>query len=363
MTTPHRPDLQALRREPWWQAMAATPQDPVYHPEGDVAVHTERVVDAVRSDPDVQDLPDPDRSILEWAAVLHDVGKPDTTVEEEDGHITSRGHSRCGEILARRILWERGMDVRARERICRLVRTHMRPGFLVEKADPKAELIYLSHASELRPLTYLARGDTRGRGGESRDALARVDLFEGAAKEAGVWDRPWPFANDVSRFQYFRRPDRNPHYTAHDETWGEVVIMSGLPGAGKDHWLEHERPDLAVVSLDAIRAELGFRPDETPGQVIHAARERAREFLRDRTPFAWNATNLSRDIRRRPLNLAADYGARIRIVHVEATPETLTRQNEARSDRVPAAVIDSLLDKWEFPLPMEAHQVDSVQNR
>ncbi len=32
--------------------------------------------------------------------------------------------------------------------------------------------------------------------------------------------------------------------------------MSGLPGVGKDTWLARSRPELPVVSLDAVREDL-----------------------------------------------------------------------------------------------------------
>lgn len=254
------PDMNALVQEPWWQAMMACPQDPVHHAEGNVAMHTHMVLDALGTDPRVGDLSAIDRSILEWAALLHDVGKPDTT-REVDGQITSRGHSRRGAILARRIMWQRGLPFAFRERVCRLVRFHMRPSFILEHLDPNREMIRLSTLVDIHLLAILARADVRGRISSDRETTeAKIDLFEDLAHELGVWTQPWAFSNPTSRVEFFRRPDRSPHYAAHDESWGEVIVMSGLPGSGKSTWLRNMRPDLPVISLDMVRKGSGSRP-------------------------------------------------------------------------------------------------------
>jgi predicted kinase len=74
--------------------------------------------------------------------------------------------------------------------------------------------------------------------------------------------------------------------------------------------------------------------------------------------FVWNATNLSRQLRRSCVNLFAGYGARVRIVYLEVPAEVLFAQNRQRSAVVPEKVMERLLDRWEIPDRTEAHQVD-----
>jgi predicted kinase len=134
--------------------------------------------------------------------------------------------------------------------------------------------------------------------------------------------------------------------------------MSGLPGAGKDHWLRERAPHLPVVSLDALREEMGVDATDPQGGVVRAARERAREYLRRGEPFAWNGTNVSRRTRVGLIGLLADYRARVRIVYVEAPEAQLRAQNRARPSPVPDQVIDGLLRRWEVPDLTEAHAVE-----
>jgi len=125
--------------------------------------------------------------------------------------------------------------------------------------------------------------------------------------------------------------------------------MSGLPGAGKDTWLARNRPRLPVVSLDAIRDTLEVEATDNQGEVIQTARERCREHLRARRDFAFNATNVTRQMRQRWINLFAEYGARIENVYLEPPLPLILQQNKRRPSCVPEAVILRLLEKLEPP--------------
>ena len=119
-------------------------------------------------------------------------------------------------------------------------------------------------------------------------------------------------------------------------------------------------PGRPVISLDALRAEMDVDPTDPQGPVIERARELAREHLRRAEAFVWNGTNLSRQMRERPIDLFAAYNARVRIVYVEVPEPVLRRQNRSRSQPVPDGVIDRLLSRWEVPDLTEAHRVDWV---
>ena len=91
------------------------------------------------------------------------------------------------------------------------------------------------------------------------------------------------------------------------------------------------------------------------GEVIQLARERCRELLRVGRSFAFNATNLLRQTRRRWIDLFADYDARIEVVYIEPPMRVILDQNARRRRPVPEKVIKELAEKCEPPTVSECH--------
>jgi len=354
-------DWNTLDPLPFIQEMRGCPQHPVRHAEGDVWTHAHMVCEAMVSSPAWRLLGEEDRQLLFTAALLHDVAKPACTRTEANGEITSRGHSWKGAIRARQILWRRGALFSAREQVSALVRHHLVPFYMVEHANTKRLTFEVSQTAHCEFLSMLAEADARGRTCPDPDRLLdHIGYFRDTCAENQVLTEAHEFASDHARFLYFRDPLRQPDSPAHEEFSASVVLMSGLPGAGKDHWISRNMPDEPMVSLDVLRNQLGVSPSDPQGEVLTAAREQARQYLRAGQSFIWNATNLSRQIRNECIRLFADYNAHIKIVYVEVPPARLFAQNRLRKRKVPEGVIDRLLDRWEVPDRMEAHQVEYV---
>ena len=350
----------------WIGAMRGVPQDPQYHAEGDVFVHTRMVAEALIALDEWRALPPEERETLFAAALLHDVAKPACTRVEFDGKITSKRHARQGELLAREMLWLGvGLDVSApfaqREQVARLVRYHGLPLWFLEKPSPERAVMEASQTTRLDRLALLAEVDVRGRiCPDQQELLDRIDLFRAFVQEQQCYSAPRTFASAHSRFQFFHSEGRDPDYAAYDDTRFEVVLLSGLPGAGKDSWIQHHLPDWPLISLDRLRRDLKISPEDSQGPVIQAAKEQAREWMRKQQSFVWNATNVTRLLRSQLIDLFASYHARVRIVYVEAPFDEIIRRNTARSERVPEAVIYNLLRKLEVPDLTEAHVVEYV---
>lgn len=346
----------------WIRSMKGCPQDHLHHAEGDLWIHMRMVCEALAGLADWRSLGEADRELVFTAALLHDVAKPACT-RTENGRITSRGHSVRGAIEARRILWESGADMVAREHVCGLVRYHQMPLHAIERPEPQKTVLRISQQARCDFLAALAKADSLGRICEDQEGLlVKIGLFEELCREHSCLDRPWGFPSPLSRFEYFRREGRDPNYKAHDESRCEVVLMSGLPGSGKDTWLTEFAQGMPVISLDEIRQELGVGPTGNQGSVIHEAKERARVFLRSHTGFAWNATNLTRDRRSQLIDLFTDYHARVRIVHVESPYRMLFERNAGRVRAVPRQAIEEMLDIQEVPDVTEAPMVEWWEN-
>jgi predicted kinase len=217
----------------------------------------------------------------------------------------------------------------------------------------------ISQTARCDLLTLLAKADALGRRCAARsDLLTQVELFREYCLEQDCLLGPRQFPSSHSRFQYFRTAGRDPNYLAHDRAKCRVTIMSGLPGSGKDRWIERHAADLPQISLDKIRGETGAGQTGVQGAaVVQAAREKARAFLRPGKDFVWNATNVSREIRAQIIGLMAAYEARIRVVSVESAFDALFARNQ-RKGAVPRAAVERMLSRWEVPDPAEAQQVE-----
>lgn len=349
------PALEAAHA--WLRRLAGCAQDPEHHGEGDVLVHTRMVCEALVALPAWRALDAEDREVAWLAALLHDVAKPDTTRLELDGKLHARGHSQRGAIAARGLLWRLGAPPSRRERVAAIVRAHQHPFFLVDREDAERRAIALSVSTRCDLLALVAEADARGRvAADVPRILDQIELFRELCRDLGCLEAPFAFPSDHARFRFFWH-DGDPRHAPFERFRGEITVMSGLPGAGKDAWLARNAPGLPVVSLDELRDELGVDPEDAQGAVVAAAREEGREHLRAGWSFAWSATNLSTSLRSQVIRLAADYGARVRVVHVEAPYEVLLRQNRSRARVVPERVIHRLVDRWEAPDASEAHEL------
>ena len=151
------------------KALIDVPQDPEWHPEGDVFVHTGLTVDRARQL--IDDLPFPRQVTVMLAALCHDFGKPATTAFV-DGRMRSREHEEAGvepteNFLARlNIHTLDGYDVRAQ--VIALVRDHLKPGEFYKKRDEVGDGAFrrLARKCELDLLYRVAKADSLGRNAE-----------------------------------------------------------------------------------------------------------------------------------------------------------------------------------------------------
>jgi predicted kinase len=349
------PDLRALEN---------CPQDPEYHAEGNVLIHTQMVCAALVANPAWQQLPAGERSILFTAALFHDIAKPSTTQIGEDGRWHARGHGKKGGGMVRALLTELTVPFGVREAIVNIVTMGSLPLWFWDKSDPQRSILFASQVSRCDWLALMADADLKGRicqdGQKFADSIA---LFEEFCREQGCWDRPFAFASDHSRYIYFHKESADPYYEAYDTTKFEVILTCAIPGTGKDYWIQQHHPDLPVVSLDNLRTAMGVGPTGDQSGVVRAAHALARSYLQQQTPFIWNATNVMGSQRRSLVELFADYGARVRIVYLEVPPERVDRQNRARERVVPEGVIDRFRRRMEIPNLTEAHRLDWIVDR
>ncbi|MBL8920893.1 MAG: AAA family ATPase [Myxococcaceae bacterium] len=215
-----------------------------------------------------------------------------------------------GQALALRVaLWRAGVPFVHREQCVELVRSAAAPA-----------------AATLRVVTWRMLNEVAPLSGEARATV----------EASGAWDTC-----------------RVPRPPAPEGL--QVLVMSGLPGAGKDTWLARECPARPVVSLDALRAELSIGHGEEPQRIRQAAFARARALIAEGRPFAWNSTLLRARERRGLFDWLVHAGCHVTFVSLEVSARLQQVRNSTRERVVPHLALERMLARWEPVLPGESH--------
>jgi tRNA nucleotidyltransferase (CCA-adding enzyme) len=172
---------------PELKALVGCPQEPEWHPEGDVWVHTLMVIDEARTR--IDGLERPQQIAIMLGAVVHDVGKPPTTAFI-DGRIRSIDHEQAGVAPATALLDRLnvhsigGFDVR--HQVLGMVAHHLKPHSFSKAREPVGDGAYrrLAQKVDLELLARLALSDCHGRTG-GFDCSA-IDAFLARARALGV---------------------------------------------------------------------------------------------------------------------------------------------------------------------------------
>jgi tRNA nucleotidyltransferase (CCA-adding enzyme) len=181
-------DTKALSLFPELEALIDCQQDPTWHPEGDVWVHTLMVVDEAAKLSD--------SLLIRLAALCHDLGKPPTT-RFEDGRWRSKNHEAAGVPPTRNFLNRLALAEDMVGEICELVAEHLKPMQLYKVRDQvsDAAIRRLSTRVNISNLCLVSKADFLGR--TTEDAKAGLDpsaswLLEKAEELAVAAQAPEP---------------------------------------------------------------------------------------------------------------------------------------------------------------------------
>lgn len=361
-TITNNKEWEALKKFQWVSDMHGVPQSPVHHAEGDVAVHTQMVLNTLPTIEEFNNLDEQSREIIWAAALLHDVEKRSTTVIDDRGEITSPGHSRKGAMTARGILYrEIPAPFAVREEICGLIKHHGLPVWIFEKRDTTKALLKASLECNTQWLYILAKADMLGRiCRDKNEMLYRVEMFRELCIEHNCWGIPVSFGSALARFTYFTKEGKSPDYIPYNTNDFEITLMSGIAGSGKDHYIQKHLRSVPVISLDEMRRKYKIDRNDSKGngRVIQEATEQAKAFLRNKTSFVWNATNISQQMREQLITSFSVYNPSIRMIYMEVPYKTLISQNAGREYCIPSAAIERMIDRLEVPKLWEVHHVD-----
>lgn len=373
---------------PWLHRLDATPQDPIWHAEGDVLTHTQMVLDELYKLLSTVRVTAEERLVLALAVILHDIAKPETTrTKEINGmeRVVATGHEELGmAYLAPRIAdWP--LSPTLKTWLLGLVGAHQKPKLLVVREQNKHAYFNLARQAPLHLFYYLEQADMRGRICDDLDSqLELLELFKLYANEFGYWrvdvEQQWAKSAKLVLGDMAEKPKEylqlHSQYCfsqglisqaeegiaigyGQRESHGHLIILVGVSGSGKSTWIEKTVPDYQVISLDELREEInGDRQDQSNfGTVIREAKKRLKAALAAGKSVVWDATSLRLDFRTPLVDIAIAYKAKVSIGCFWVPLAKLKQQNKARQYAVPDDVLEKQLYTWQWPLPCEAHEL------
>lgn len=147
-----------------------------WHPEGDSFEHTMQVVDAAAGMRDSLSNPK-DRLVFMLGALLHDIGKPKTTLMR-NGKLTTYDHDEVGAGMVRGVLERFTDETDIVEGTEALVRYHMRPTFLYNGKAPDPAIRRLAKKVSIPMVVMVSMADKMGRGNRAPDLAAEKWLLD-----------------------------------------------------------------------------------------------------------------------------------------------------------------------------------------
>ena len=269
-------DWDYIMSIPEFAALEKCEQSPKWHGEGNALNHTKKCLEWALQYPFLPFTGLDTKRLLIMCVLFHDIGKSVTTVYKK-GDWHAYGHEVEGEKIARRILWDE--PIRERETICYCVRYHMEPLNIMEKNHQKFAAIgkialdctlFYSDAA----LVFTKTADIHGSIPEKESITvknkAEMEEFSLLLDGIGVVFEVKP--KEKTTFNRRVLYDINPTVIKDIDNTQTVTVMVGLPGAGKDTWIDkYSGPWTQVVCRDDIREELGYTE---PGEKAVLSKEK-----------------------------------------------------------------------------------------
>jgi len=186
--------LRALADSGWLASypplalLVNTPQDPRWHPEGDVWQHTMQVCAQAARVAAREALSEDQRLVLMFSALCHDLGKPATTEADEAGVLRSRGHAQQGVDSTQRFLVAIGAPRWLHGQVQPLVREHLAHLHGAPTARAVRRLAYRLQPVSIEMWEQLIEADASGRHPHPADRPAMPWLQ--LAQEMAVIQQP-----------------------------------------------------------------------------------------------------------------------------------------------------------------------------
>lgn len=376
---------------PLLKEMKNTEQDPVWHPEGNVHIHTDMVIDCIYDIFDSEKLTIDEKYILLMGAIFHDIGKPLTSKWKEvrgENHLTAAGH----EIAGSSYIFYRfnELDIKFKDQILEIVSYHQKPKLLVIK-DIVCEWQYKILTSKISgKLLYLfSLADLRGRTSLDRyEQIFYLEMFKEYCIEHNCYDSTSGLETEIKN--YFKQNhsvfDENSlnylfgksvcrlfenessideiayKYYENKINYATFYLMCGISGSGKTTFirdLQKKHDDLEIIELDKLRSEHKLKSNnrrEIDGRVLQDAKLLIKRALADKRNVVLDACNIRKDFRDVFLDLAESYYALTHIVLIDIKMSTAINNDKNRGYRyLGEDIIFDQIKKFQIPERTESN--------
>lgn len=195
-------DTGLVEYYPELNALKETQQDKIYHPEGDVEIHTTLCLSVMDKIIEREKITGEEKAILVMALLLHDIGKPATTEEQmKNGRmtITSHGHEALGASMAKEFLSRIGFHESLITPIANIVADHLAGVNIMAIKDNRGRVKAVKKLSRrlnpatIKQLTYIMEADHNGRGSDTYKEPTGSKEILAIASEINVQDKPYQY--------------------------------------------------------------------------------------------------------------------------------------------------------------------------
>lgn len=195
-------DTGLIKFYPLLDALKYTEQDKIWHPEGNVEIHTELCLKQIDKIVERENITGKEKAVLVMSVLLHDVAKPlCTEIKEKHGRmcVTSEGHEQMGKMVSIEFLQRIGFYEELISPIEKLVANHLfgvsanNIPSISGKVKAVKKLSKRLHPATIKQLMYVMDADTNGRGGtEWKEPTGHKELSE-IAVELSVTEKQYEF--------------------------------------------------------------------------------------------------------------------------------------------------------------------------
>lgn len=334
-----------------------TPQSRTKHAEGDCAKHTLLTCEAANELAEC--VPSNNRRLLRFAALLHDVGKPDCLIEAAPGVYSFPNHSRRSATMARVILDRYSqLPVKERELILALINNHELPLFMIQNGKPILTLRKISMECNLELLYYLTKANYMGRISPNlRERFEELEAFKAWCVNNSLWgEKSWDGLLNQNHYKRYGKDAKtvksiiNWFYLggvienatqaqrwllkSRSWKWGTLFMTVGPPGSGKTTWLQKNYDMMPTVTFNNIKEQLAssVAPANLNEEAYKACVQKIKNSLVDGKQILFDSTNLSYDNRRKLIDIARNFGATIVIIFFSTNYNSCLSRLKLRHD-------------------------------